>query len=118
MEPPHQHFGNTSEELAASYLKRKGFTIIKRNYRYKKWEIDIIAQKEKLLLFVEVKARNSIKFGYPETFVNKQKQIRLQTIAENYIINTSWNDAIRFDIISILKQKNDIQITHIEDAFS
>ena len=117
MEAPHQQFGKNGEALAANYLIKKGFTIVKQNYRYKRNEIDIIAQKTDLLLFVEVKARTGVAFGYPETFVDKKQQHRLQEGAEQYLIDYDWDGAIRFDIIAILKHKGSIQIKHFEDAF-
>ena len=65
--------GDLGEELASSYLNKLGFTIVERNYRYKRAEIDIIAIKDKLLVFFEVKTRNGIGYGYPEEAVNEKK---------------------------------------------
>ena len=65
-----QQFGALAEKLAATFLQKKGFTILEHNYRYQKAEIDIIAKKNNLLVFVEVKARSGGDFGYPETFVH------------------------------------------------
>jgi len=113
-----QHqLGKDAEHLAASYLQRKGFSIVARNYRYKRAEIDIIAQKGACLLFIEVKARTSNRFGYPEEFVFPAKQALLREAAENYIIAHDWNQAIRFDIIAVLQRNGKAQIMHFEDAF-
>ena len=117
MKAPHQKFGKKGEELAANYLQGKGYVIIKCNYINRKREIDIIAQKANLLLFVEVKARANTSFGYPETFVDKKKQCLLQKATEQYMIDYQWDYNIRFDIIAILKKGDDFQITHFEDAF-
>lgn len=113
----HQRLGKEAEDLAASYLQKKGFSITARNYRHQKAEIDIIAQKETHLLFVEVKSRTSNRFGYPEEFVIPSKQTLLRKAAENYIIEHDWNQAIRFDIIAVLQRNGKVQITHFEDAF-
>jgi len=110
--------GKKYEDLATSYLQQKGFMVMVRNYRYKKAEIDIIAQKDACLYFIEVKARTSARFGYPEAFVNTYKQQLIKTAAENYILQNDWNSSIRFDIIAILDQKGCINLEYFEDAFS
>lgn len=79
--------------------------------------MDLIAQKEALLLFVEVKARSNNQFGYPETFVSPQQQERLQEAAEQYIMTHNWDYAIRFDIIAVYFQRGQHTIDHFEDAF-
>ena len=114
---PHQQWGREAEDLAASYLQQKGFNILVRNYRYQKAEIDIIAQRGHCLAFVEVKARKSSSYGYPETFVSPAKQALIREAAENYIIEQDWTQAMRFDIIAVLQHNGNIQITHFEDAF-
>ena len=113
-----QQLGQAAEDFAVGYLKKEGFAIIARNYRYQRAEIDIIAQKEQLLVFVEVKARSSDQFGNPETFVSAQQNALVRTAAEHYIITHDWDYAIRFDIIAVLQRKgSQRQITHFEDAF-
>ena len=112
-----QQLGQAAEDLAAHHLQKQGFTIIARNYRYERAEVDIIAQKEGLLLFVEVKARSSDRFGHPEAFVPPQQQVLVHAAAEHYIITQDWNHAIRFDVIAILNSKDQVQLTHFEDAF-
>lgn len=113
---PHQ-LGQKAEHLAASYLQDKGCCIVARNYRYKKAEIDLVAQKNTCLLFVEVKSRTSKRFGYPEAFVLPSKQALIREAAENYILVHDWRAAIRFDIIAILQTDGKTHITHLEDAF-
>lgn len=114
---PYQRFGQEAEDLAASYLQKKGFSILARNYRHQKAEIDIIAQKETCLSFVEVKARTNSWYGYPEAFVSPSKQALIREAAENYIVVHDWNQAIRFDIIAVLQRNGKTQIIHFEDAF-
>ena len=115
MQSPSQQLGKKYEDVAVSYLQQKGFIIVAQNYRYKKAEIDIIAQKDACLCFIEVKARASHKFGYPEAFVTPYKQQLIKTAAENYILQHNWSDAIRFDIIAVLYKKDSVE--HFEDAF-
>jgi putative endonuclease len=113
-----QQLGQAAEDFAVRYLKKGGFAIIARNYRYQRAEIDIIAQKNELLVFVEVKARSNNQFGDPETFVTPRQQALVRAAAEHYIMTEDWNHDIRFDIVSVLQHNdNQPQLTHFEDAF-
>lgn len=112
-----QNLGKAAEALAAQYLQEQGFTIVARNYRYRRAEIDLIAQKDRLLLFVEVKARSSDKFGYPEAFVSSHQQALLQEGAEEYMMRHNWHEAIRFDIMAVYHQGGQLTLRHFEDAF-
>ncbi|MFT6868555.1 MAG: putative endonuclease [Cyclobacteriaceae bacterium] len=106
--------GKYGEDLAVSYLKKKGFEIVERNYRHSHGEIDIIGMmKNELLIFVEVKSRKGNNYGEPETFVSSAQQKLIISTAEHYIYAINWMKDIRFDIVSIIGQKVD----HIEDAF-
>ncbi len=112
-----QKMGRTAEDSAVRFLKKQGFSIKARNYYYQRAEIDIIAQKKRLLVFVEVKARSSDQFGDPETFVSPRQQALVRAAAAHYILKHDWRHAIRFDIIALLKHNNELQLTHFEDAF-
>lgn len=112
----HNDLGNKGEQVACDFLLTKGFSIIGRNYRYRRAEIDIIAKKDKLLVFVEVKSRTNIQFGEPEASVSNKKASLIVAAAENYIIKADWLYDIRFDIISIRWGAQPF-ITHLEDAF-
>lgn len=112
----HQLSGQKGEELAAQFLEKKGYQIVARNFRYKRAEVDIIAQQGNLLVFVEVKARSSTTFGYPEDFVDEKKAALIIAAAEYYINENNWEGMIRFDIISVMLQPR-IGIHHFEDAF-
>ena len=109
--------GNKGENLTVEYLLSNDYEIIVRNYRYKRCEIDIICKKGDILVFVEVKIRNSNKYGYPENFVSISQQERIKTAAENFIIDNNWNKNIRFDISSIVKHQKSYKITYFKDAF-
>jgi len=113
----HNDVGNEGEQLAVNYLQKNGYDILERNYRFQKAEVDIIAQKENIVAVVEVKTRTSADFGNPEAFV-KPKQIKLLVKAvDEYVTSNDLDVEVRFDIIAILLEKNDVTIKHMEDAF-
>ena len=114
----HNDTGHWGEERAAEYLQKKGYRIVVKNYRHRHAEIDLIAEKDKLLIFVEVKTRSGTGFGMPEEFVNYTKSRLIMKAAEHYIFETDWMFDVRFDIVSVLILPNDnMNIRHIEDAF-
>lgn len=109
-----QNKGKYGEDLAVSYLQKKGFEILERNYRHRKGEIDIIGMiNNELLVFVEVKLRKDVGYGDPETFVTRRQERQVIDTAEEYIYGINWHKDIRFDIIAIHGE----QLEHIEDAF-
>lgn len=114
----HNDTGNWGEEKATAFLLGKGYEIVEKNYRYKHAEIDLIAKKGKMLIFVEVKTRSGTGFGMPEEFVNYTKAKLIMKAAEHYIYDKDWHFDVRFDIVSILiLTSGSLDIRHIEDAF-
>jgi len=114
----HNVTGAFGEQIATHYLEQMGYIVMARNYRFKKAEIDIIARKEKILLFVEVKTRRAQNYGYPEESVTSKKEALFLLAAEEYIFRINWLYDIRFDIISItMTSEKEYQLHHIEDAF-
>jgi len=114
----HNDFGKIAEDLAVDFLVKNQYKILVRNFRYLKAEVDIIAEFENQIIIVEVKARNTDAFLEPQEAVNKKK-IKLLISASNYFIEENNIDKeVRFDIISVLpnKQKT-LEIHHIIDAF-
>lgn len=105
--------GKIGEHKASIYLQNKGYQILNQNYRYKRDEIDLIAQYKELLIFVEVKSRKNNFFGNPEEAVNNTKAQNVIRAAQHYIQTIDWQNDIRFDIISITGD----EILHFEDAF-
>jgi putative endonuclease len=105
--------GKLAETQAENFLVAKGYTIIARNYRYKRSEIDLIVQKENWLVFIEVKMRSSKAFGFPEESVNEAKRKKILEGAAQYLDETNWQGNVRYDIVAI--HKNEIE--HFEDAF-
>lgn len=112
----HIHTGQLGESMAHLYLQERGYTIVEKNYRYKRAEIDIIAQKDRLLVFIEVKTRTTDTYGFPEAAVNSKKEKLLVDAAEEFILAHNWEEDIRFDIISVTLTTPPA-ILHFEDAF-
>ncbi|NOX65201.1 MAG: YraN family protein [Chlorobi bacterium] len=114
-----QHTGDKGEDYACDLLVEKNFKIIKRNYRYGHGEIDVVAQDGDVLVFVEVKTRKNLEFGYPISGVTKAKQRQIRKIAEAYLIEHDVTDTdCRFDVVGVLLQGNERPvIDHIENAF-
>lgn len=113
----HLETGKQGEEKAKEFLLAKGYEILLANYRYRHAEIDLIARKDKILIFVEVKTRSNTSYGMPEEFVDATKRKLIMKAAENYIFDTDWHGDIRFDVISVILGQNNSKIYHIQDAF-
>lgn len=113
----HNELGNQGEKLAIDYLLKKGYKIVEKNYRFLKAEVDIIAQREKVLIAVEVKTRSTDYFGNPQDFISPKKIRLLVSAIDNYVLEKDLDVEVRFDIIAIVKQKNAFQIEHLKDAF-
>ena len=114
----HNVTGQKGEELAKEFLANKGYQILKCNFRTSNSEVDIIAKKDQLIIFVEVKVRGNISFGQPEMFVNKEKRRHMKKVARAFIDMVKHQGEVRFDIISIVNCPfGCTEITHFEDAF-
>jgi len=106
--------GFEKENKAVEYLKSKGYKILKQNFYTKYGEIDIIAKKNKTLVFIEVRSKSESSFGYPEETITGSKQRKIIKTANVFLKTFKGEyEEIRFDVISILKDK----INHIENAF-
>ena len=109
-----QFRGKYGEDLAVSYLTKKGYEIIERNFRFSRGEVDLIGiWRNELLVFFEVKYRKNDAYGEPEVFVSRNQEKRIIAAAEHYIEAINWHKDIRFDIVSIMGK----EIYQIEDAF-
>lgn len=98
--------GNVYEEKAVEILKQEGYHILERNYRTSYGEVDIIAEKGNILVFVEVKYRKTTKFGFGKEAVDRKKLLRIFRVAEQYIVvQGKENLKIRVDCISFLKEE-------------
>lgn len=118
MERYKQRLGKKGEALAEEYLKRNGFQILKRNYRYGRKEIDLITREGNTIVFVEVKAGRSKDFGAPQERVNMRKQRNLTEAANHFIQQENVTDCdFRFDVLAINYQGGREEVDHIRNAF-
>ena len=114
----HIDLGNRGEDIAYEHLLEEGYTVLQRNWRYKKAEIDLVAMDEDTLVFVEVKTRSYAYLGEPEDSVNQRKQDLLVSAAAAYMHLHEHEWAYRFDIISLIKESDQrFHIKHMIDAF-
>lgn len=119
VENKRQSLGKAGEELAARCLTESGLTIIARNYRCPKGEMDIIAHDGQTLVFIEVRTRRSSYRGWGEETITQHKVKRLQAIASYYVMQqryTSW-PCLRFDVIAIRWTGEDPDTLWIKAAF-
>ena len=111
--------GKSGEQMAARFLRTKGYRIMEMNYRTSRGEIDIIASIAQILVFIEVKTRKSDFLDSPLAAVTQKKQRQISMVAQEYLNNNNLFDSeARFDVIAIdLMDKRRPQIEHIENAF-
>ena len=112
------NFGQHCEFMARTYLEQQGYLILETNWRSGHNEVDIIAIKSDILVFVEVKTRRTVIWGEPQLFVTKEKQRSYIALANKYVRMNNRNEEVRFDIIAILLNNNQRKIEHIEGAFT
>lgn len=111
-------FGKAAENAASRFLKAKGYKILERNYKNKFGEIDIIAQQDGAICFVEVKARHSLKMGVPQEAVSLRKQRQICRVAVSYLkSNNLLERPARFDVLAFLYLNSQPQISLITNAF-
>ncbi len=113
----HNEFGKEGEQIAVDFLLKKGYTIVYRNYRYLKAEVDILAQKENILAVVEVRSRSSDFIENIADTITPKKIKLLVAAADHYVTEANLDVEVRFDIITILKNKKRFELEHLENAF-
>lgn len=112
-----QRMGRWGEAAAAEYLVKQGYEILARNLRTAHGEIDLVARQGEALVFVEVKARASGRFGHPEEAVTLRKQAHILSAAESYLQAHPEYDTWRVDVVSVEGQPGRTpQITHFENV--
>ncbi|MGB5931665.1 MAG: YraN family protein [Anaerolineae bacterium] len=109
--------GRRGEELAASYLEKKGYLILQRNYRSGAGEMDIVAQEGDCLVFVEVRARSTREYGTPEESITPSKAQRLIEVAQGYLQEQGesareW----RIDLVAIQLRGDFYRLNHVVNA--
>ncbi len=111
--------GKTGEDLATAYLCKSRYSIIVRNYRTRYGEIDIIAEKNTIIIFVEVKTRKSSFLESPFSAVTIKKQKQISKVAQEYLAkNNLFDRDARFDVIAVTSHEpQKPQIEHLKNAF-
>jgi putative endonuclease len=113
-----QQFGKKAEDLAVRHLKRQGYKILARNYRTRAGEIDIIARDGHTLVFIEVKGRQSVRFGSAKAAVTRPKQRQVAKVALWYLKETDQMGVkARFDVVAVTRQAGEIAVEIVRNAF-
>lgn len=113
----HNDLGKEGEKRAQEHLLSKGYKIRHLNWRSGKNELDIVAEKDEMLVVVEVKTRSTDYFEHPEEAITNAKIKRIVATTHDYIQTFDLQMETRFDVISVLPMQQDYRIEHIEDAF-
>jgi putative endonuclease len=114
----HIERGKAGEQMGCSFLEKKQFRILFCNWRSSHWEIDVIAEKDGIIHFIEVKTRHGLKFGYPEEAVSKKKFDNLKRAAVAFLNKYPHRNKIQFDILSILRlPRKPTEFFFIEDVY-
>jgi putative endonuclease len=118
MKDARRQLGDQGENLAAAALRQQGYKILARNYVTPLGEIDLIVQKGRTVVVVEVKTRKSLRFGSPQESVSHAKQNRLRRLADYYIKDKRLTGAlVRFDVVAVTLAGDEPQVEIIQNAF-
>lgn len=111
----HLEIGRLGESMAVAWLEARGFSILERNWKYGRKEIDILACKQQVLHVIEVKTRRGGQFGFPEEQVDRRKIRSLQLVAAAYLeIHPQWR-RLQYDILAITLQSWQHEVVFLED---
>ncbi len=114
----HNRLGATGEALAVKWLQNRAFTILQQNWRHSYYEVDIIASKENVLHFIEVKTRRNKKFGEPEESVDQKKMLNLMNAGEEYQYQFPQWKRVQYDVLSVsIDSNNEATYFFIEDFY-
>lgn len=112
-----QKVGKFGEDEAVKYLEQKGYKIVDRNFSCKRGEIDIIALDKNEIVFIEIKARISLKYGLPSEAVTKNKLKHIYKTAEYYLYTRNLlNENTRIDVIEVYIKNNQVIINHLKQV--
>lgn len=113
-----RELGTEAEKIAANYLLENNYIVVEKNFRCKLGEIDIIANDEDYLVFIEVKYRKTDKKGLPREAVNIYKQRTIIKVAKWYLVKHNLYDSnCRFDVLEMMGDMDNLEINLIKDAF-
>lgn len=114
----HNETGKKGEALASVYLQEQGFTILHCNWRHEQYEIDIVATRQNILHFVEVKTRQSLAFGQPEESVSKYKIRSILKAGAAYQYEYPHWKRVQYDVLSVtLTEGVSPEFFYIEDVY-
>lgn len=113
----HNQLGKAGEEAAARYLMFQGYSIRSRNWKCGHLEVDIVAERRGVLVFVEVKTRRNEQWGSPKEAVDIKKEQHMISAANAYMQYFDLEMQVRYDIISVIGTEAPFRIEHIENAF-
>lgn len=108
--------GRTGEQIAADHLEAAGYRIIDRNWRCRAGELDIVAQREHTVVFVEVKTRSGTGYGHPLESITAQKLARLRRLAAAWCAENGPVAAIRLDAIAVVTAPGQTLVEHVEQV--
>ena len=112
--------GKFGEKIAANYLKHKGYQVVTQNFYTREGEIDLICEKDKVVIFVEVKTRTNLNFGWPEEDVTDEKLEKIASACEKYLMENKIKSEWQIDIISIVinRDAQKAKINHFQNITS
>jgi putative endonuclease len=114
----HNDTGKTGESLAIIWFEEKGYSIMHKNWRHKNLEVDIIASKNNMLHFIEVKATTTLLYGHPEDKISEKKIKNLINASEEFLFQNPQWQRIQFDVLSITMLKDKpVEYFLIEDVY-
>jgi len=113
-----KYTGTKGEEMAAEFLIQNGYKIVERNWRFKHWEVDIIASKGNCMHFFEIKTRTSDMYGHPEESISRKKMTNLRNAVEEYqYMHPEWK-YVQFNVLAIKMFFNKpVEIMLFEDVY-
>ncbi|MFH0905363.1 MAG: YraN family protein [bacterium] len=106
--------GRQGEDQAARFLEAQGYRIVSRNLTTRFGEIDLVAQDQGVLVFVEVKARSTTEFGTPAEAVTLAKLAKIRRVIADFVAHSHWSGPVRFEVVAILKAGRPQLIREIE----
>ena len=115
---PHER-GKFSEDIAAEFLTRRGYSILARNYRVNRKEIDIVAQRGRTIAFIEVKARAGAGYGHPSEAITWKKRREIAYAARAWLARNPLpaDCELRFDAVSVVWKGGSWSVEHAENAW-
>jgi putative endonuclease len=108
-----QRLGRAGEQAVARWYRRRGYRIVQRNWRCREGELDLVVERDRVLVFCEVKTRSSVAFGHPAEAVTEAKQRRVRKLAMRYLESRPHRGPLRFDVAAVLPDHIEV----IENAF-